>query len=152
MDGQCCSGDTPLLLAAAGRKARHAECMLQLLEHGADARIVNLRGRSVANLAKGTVLQALQEYLLRLPAVVPAYAIVEMPGGERAFIQMSQAAAAELAECFENAARSAAAAVVDTGPASDWTDAVEAFTGFSSRPRRRSPRPPLPPPSPPAAL
>jgi hypothetical protein len=79
--------------------------MLQLLEHGADARIVNLRGRSVANLAKGPVLQALREYQLRLQAV-PAYAVVEMPGGERAFIQMSQTAAAELAECFENADRS----------------------------------------------
>lgn len=134
-----------------GRKARHAECMLQLLEHGADARIVNLRGRSVANLAKGPVLQALREYQLRLQAV-PAYAVVEMPGGERAFIQMSQTAAAELAECFENADRSAAAAVFDTGPASDWTDAVEAFTGFSSRPRRPSPRQPPPPSPPPAAL
>jgi hypothetical protein len=131
--------------------------MLQLLEHGADARIVNLRGRSVANLAKGPVLQALREYQLRLQAV-PAYAVVEMPGGERAFIQMSQTAAAELAECFENADRSAAAAVFDTGPvfdtgsASDWTDAVEAFTGFSSRPRRPSPRQPPPPSPPPAAL
>jgi hypothetical protein len=121
LDGQCCTGDTPLLLAAAGRKARHAECMLQLLEHGADVRIVNLRGKSVENLAKGPVLQALREYQ---GSAVPAYAIVEMPGGERAFIQMSRMAAAELAECFESAARCAAAAVVDTGPASDWTDAV----------------------------
>ena len=36
--------------------------MLRLFEHGADARIVNLRGRSVPNLAKGPVLQALREY------------------------------------------------------------------------------------------
>lgn len=58
-------GDTPLILAAKFRYAEPytptTECAMLLLEHGADATLVNKEGKSVADYARdNSLLQALQ--------------------------------------------------------------------------------------------
>ena len=131
---RCCTGDTPLHVAARGRKARYAECVRLLLSHGADPTVTNLKGQTAEALAKGVVLQTFES--LRPPPppppALPVYAVVELPDGGCACVSLGP----ELAAPFDDAR--VEEAPDSPPPAAGWTEAMEAFTGFSSM--GRSPR------------
>ena len=132
IEPRCCTGDTPLHLAARGRNRGHEECLRQLLAHGADPTATNRNGKVAADLAHGDMVQLLRAHSPP-PRPTSVYAIVELPDGARA--------------CIDLGPGGSLPSILDDSKESDpancgWNDAVEAFTGFSSArgSRRRSDR------------
>ena len=122
VDTRCCTGDTPLHLAARGRKPGHAECMRKLLARGADPTATNRNGKAAIDLAHRSLHDLLRAHLPPPPPEAPAYILVEQPDGEHACINLGPGGS------LPPVVGGAATSPIVTG----WADAMEAFTGFSS--------------------